>query len=149
MSAFLNSVTPFPIRAMAHSQLQESIELIGKALGLVRQTLNHEQPVPYAAWPHSLRFECESVATGALARLDKDRRHQARLRCREQVALQLYGRDFSSLSSQDQNRIVHNVNVIVGTYDLALEGQIEPLPKGNPRRAELEPEAVRVDGRAS
>jgi hypothetical protein len=134
---------------MAQTQLDESIELIGKALGLVRQTLNHESPVPYAAWPHQMRYECESVAAGALARLDKDQRKQAKLRAREQVALQLYGRDFSALSSHDQNRIIQQVQVICGTYDLALEGQIEPLPIGCSRRAELEPEAVRVDGRAS
>ena len=144
------SVTPFPVpRHMADSQLQESIELIGKALGLVRQTLNHERPVPYAAWPHELRFNCESQAASALARLDPEKRRQARLRCREQVALQLYGRDFSLLSSHDQNRVIQQVRVIVGTYDLTLEGRIEPLPIGCSRRAELEPEGVRVDGRAS
>jgi DNA-binding XRE family transcriptional regulator len=134
---------------MADSQLQESIELIGKALGLVRQTLNHEPPVPYGAWPHQMRYECESVAAGALARLDKDQRKQAKLRAREQVAQQLYGKDFSILSTFTQNEIAQVVNVATSTYDLALEGHIEPLPKGNPRRAELEPEAVRLDGRVS
>ena len=143
-----NSVTPFPaLHYMADSQLQESIELIGKALGLVRQTLNHEAPVPYAAWPHQMRYECESVAAGALARLDKDQRKQAKLRAREQVAQQLYGKDFSILSTFTQNEIAQVVNVATSTYDLTLEGHIEPLPKGNPRRAELEPEAA--IGRAS
>ena len=143
------SVTPFPIRQMADTHFEDSIALLGKALGLIRQTLNHEPPVPYAAWPNAIRFECESVATGALARLDKDQRKQAKLRAREQVAQQLYGKDFSVLSTFTQNEIVQLVNVATSTYDLALEGHIEPLPKGNPRRAELEPEAVRVDGRAS
>jgi hypothetical protein len=129
--------------------IRQSLEALGEAIGRIGQMLAGERSVPYASWPHQLRFECESQAASALARLDKDKRRQARLRCREQVALQLYGRDFSMLSSHDQNRIIQQVQVIVGTYDLTLEGRIEPLPIGCSRRAELEPEAVRVDGRAS
>ena len=73
----------------------------------------------------------------------EDRRKQAHLRCREQVALKLYERDFSILSPQEQNRIIQMVQVTVHTYDLARDGRITPLPKGNPRRAELEPELFR------
>jgi hypothetical protein len=126
----------------------EAIQLLGRHLGTAASHMAGESYVPYAAWPNQLRFDCEAVATGAIARLDKDKRKQAHLRCREQIALQLYGRDFSLLSSHDQNRIIQQVQVICGTYDLTLEGRIEPLPKGNTRRAELEPELFR-DGRAS
>jgi hypothetical protein len=76
----------------------------------------------------------------------KDRRKQAILRCREHVAFQLYGRDFSILSRHDQNRIIQMVQVTVATYDLA--DTFTPLPVGCARRAELEPELVR-EGRAS
>lgn len=78
-----------------------------------------------------------------------DARKQMHLRCREHVAFQLYGRDFSILSRPDQNRIIQMVNVTICIYDLAREGHFTPLPKGNSRRAELEPELFRGEGRAS
>jgi hypothetical protein len=86
-----------------------------------------------------------SAIANFLEHLFSPPRNQAILRCREQVALQLYDRDFSLLSSRDQNRIIQQVQLTCAIYDMA--ETFSPLPKGNPRRAELEPE-VR-EGRAS
>ncbi len=73
----------------------------------------------------------------------KDQRKQMHLRCREHVALALYGSDFSRLSRTDQNRIIQQVSLTISIYDLAREGYFTPLPVGCSRRAELEPELFR------
>ena len=73
----------------------------------------------------------------------KDQRKQAHLRCREQLAIQFYGCDFSRLTPSAQNAVIQTVQITINAYDLAREGYFTPLPVGCSRRAELEPELFR------
>lgn len=86
----------------------------------------------------TVQYPYRLEAAAAVARLDPDTKQIARLRAREQMALNGYGRDYSRCDPQTQNRIAYLVLDATNTYDRVLEGIFSPLAPS--RRAELEPE---------
>lgn len=144
----MTSIAHFPLRNVAEkfrsNLIASALIVLAEAIGRTAQTLKGEPPVPFEQWPDALQAKCRYEARAAVGRLDRDTKRQAILRAREQVALELLHRDYSALDRHDQMRVNEYVRVATNNYDRALEGLLEPLPHGNPRRAELEPEALAV-----